>query len=58
MIQLPADVWRANELTFTKGFFSDQRVLKVELDPLEAFADIDPSDNEWIAPEVESQQAE
>jgi len=58
MIQLPADVWRANELTFTKGFFSDQKVLKVELDPLEAFADIDPSDNEWVAPEVEQEQDE
>ena len=58
VIQLPADVWRANELTFTKGFFSDQKVLKVELDPLEAFADIDPTDNEWNAPDVQTEQEE
>jgi len=55
---IPADVWRNNELTFTKGFFSDKKVLKVELDPYQAYADIDPSDNEWIAPEVESEQEE
>ena len=58
MIQLPADVWRSNELTFTKGFFSDKKVMKLELDPLGAFADIDPSDNEWNAPEVETEQEE
>jgi hypothetical protein len=26
--------------------------------PLEVFADIDPTDNEWIAPEVEAEQEE
>jgi hypothetical protein len=55
---LPADVWRANELTFTKGFFSDRKVLKVELDPNAAFADIDMDDNTWTAPDVESRPAE
>lgn len=47
---LPADVWRNNELTFTKGFFSDKKVVKVELDPEEKFADIDREDNVWEAP--------
>ncbi len=58
MMMLPADAWRSNELTFTKGFFSDKKVHKVELDPLEAFADIDPTDNEWIAPDVQPEQEE
>ena len=49
---LPADAWRSNELKFTKGFFSDKNVVKVELDPDEAFADIDREDNVWNAPEV------
>lgn len=55
---LPADVWRGNELTFTKGFFSNKKVLKVELDPNAAFADIDMENNTWTAPEVESEQTE
>ncbi len=50
---LPADVWRSNEVTYTKGFFSDKDVIKVELDPDAAFADIDPEDNTWEAPEVQ-----
>ncbi len=51
-IDLPADIWRGNELTYTKGFFSDKNVVKVELDPEEAYADIDRDDNVWEAPEV------
>jgi hypothetical protein len=49
---LPADVWRENEITFKKGFFSDKKVVRVELDPDEVFADIDREDNLWEAPEV------
>ncbi len=48
-IDLPADVWRYNELTFTKGFFSDKALETVVLDPDEAYADIDRSDNVWQA---------
>jgi aminopeptidase N len=48
-ISLPVDVWRMNELTFTKGFFSSKALMKVVLDPDEAYADIDRSDNEWTA---------
>jgi hypothetical protein len=44
---LPVDVWRNNELTFTKGFFTDQEVVEVVVDPDESFADIDRSNNSW-----------
>ena len=50
---MPADVWRNNEITFTKGFFSDKKVVKVELDPDEAFADIDRENNVWEAASLE-----
>jgi hypothetical protein len=48
-IDLPVDVWRNNEITFTKGFFSGKTIAKVVLDPEEAYADIDRSDNIWTA---------
>ncbi|NQV73279.1 M1 family metallopeptidase [bacterium] len=57
-MSMPADVWRSNELTFTKGFFSHKKVIKVELDPNGVFADIDPEDNIWNAPKVESEKSE
>ena len=57
-MSMPADVWRSNELTFTKGFFSQKKVVKVELDPNGVFADIDPEDNVWNAPKVESEKSE
>jgi hypothetical protein len=50
-IDLPVDVWRNNELVFTKGFFSRKAIARVVLDPDEAFADIDRSDNVWVAAE-------
>lgn len=50
---LPADVWRNNELTFTKGFFTDKKVVKVELDPDEAFADVERENNVWEAARLE-----
>ncbi|NNF58234.1 MAG: M1 family metallopeptidase [Rhodothermaceae bacterium] len=48
---IPVDAWRNNELTFTKGFFTDRAVVRVVLDPEEAFADIDRTDNEWAPPD-------
>jgi hypothetical protein len=48
-IDLQVDVWRNNEITFTKGFFSQKAIARVVLDPDEAFADIDRSDNVWAA---------
>ena len=52
LFELPADAWRANEKTFTKGFFSDRNVVRVELDPKHAFADIDRENNVWSAPAI------
>lgn len=49
---VPVDAWRTNELSFTKGFFSDKTVVRVMLDPDEAMADVDTSNNEWVAPEL------
>jgi hypothetical protein len=54
-IELPVDIWRNNELVFIKGFFADERVIEVILDPDEAFADIDRSDNVWTAPATVSE---
>jgi hypothetical protein len=51
--ELPADVWRSNELTFAKGFFAGKKVVKVELDPDEAFADVDRTNNVWEAASIE-----
>ncbi|MEJ2501977.1 MAG: M1 family metallopeptidase [Gemmatimonadota bacterium] len=50
---LPVDVWRNNELRFTKGFFSDRDLVSVTIDPDEAFADTDRSNNTWTAEVVE-----
>lgn len=49
-IDLPVDVWRSNELTFTVGFFADQGIIQVVLDPEKAYADIDSSNNIWRRP--------
>jgi len=49
-LDLPVDVWRNNELTFTKGFFTDRTVVSVVIDPEESFADIDRSNNVWRRP--------
>ena len=49
-IDLPVEVWRYNELTFKKGLFSDKAVTRVIVDPDEAYADIDRSNNVWELP--------
>jgi hypothetical protein len=49
---LPVDVWRMNELEFTKGFFSDKEIVKVVIDPDESYADIDRANNTWTAGDV------
>ncbi len=48
-IDLPVDVWRANEKEFVFGLFSDDELTKVVVDPDGWFADIDRDDNEWVA---------
>jgi len=49
-LDLPVDVWRENELVFTKGFFTNKTVSRVVLDPDEAFADINRDNNVWEMP--------
>ncbi len=49
---LPVDVWRYNEIEFTKGFFSDKEIVQVVVDPDESFADIDRENNTWTAGDV------
>ncbi len=49
-IELPADIWRNNEITFTYGFFTDKTVVQVVLDPKEVFADVNRENNSWTAP--------
>jgi len=50
---LPVEIWKTNERVFTKGLFSDKRIIKVVLDPDEAFADVDRENNIWEASTVE-----
>jgi hypothetical protein len=52
-MDLPVDVWRNNELTFTLGFFSDKTVVQIVVDPDEAYADIDRTNNVWTRPIME-----
>ncbi|MGD8817192.1 MAG: M1 family aminopeptidase, partial [Acidobacteriota bacterium] len=49
---LPVDVWRYNELTFTKGFFTDKQIITVVVDPDEAYADINRDNNVWTTPVI------
>ena len=46
----PVDIWRNNELTFTAGFFGNKTVVEIVVDPDEAYADIDRSNNVWKRP--------
>ena len=56
-ISLPADIWRDNENTFTKGFFARQAVASVVLDPDEAYADVNRDDNTWLSPSISTEEA-
>jgi hypothetical protein len=49
-VKLPVDVWRQNEKRFVYGFFTDQDVVGVELDPDEAYADVNRANNVWGKP--------
>jgi hypothetical protein len=49
-VKLPADVWRANELKFTYGFFTDKTVAQVVIDPDEAYTDVERANNTWRKP--------
>jgi len=49
-LDYPVDIWRNNERSFTAGFFTDGVVVEVVVDPEEAYADIDRSNNVWTKP--------
>lgn len=49
-VDLPVDVWRYDEREFLYGFFADEPVVRVLLDPDEELADIDTENNLWLAP--------
>ena len=49
-VRLPADIWRANEKLFTYGMFTSKEIAQVVVDPDEAFADINRSNNTWKKP--------
>jgi hypothetical protein len=57
-MKLPIDIWRNNEITFTKGFFTDKKVVEIELDPNEVYADINRDNNTWTAPTVDPSRRE
>ncbi len=52
-VNLPVEIWKNNEVSFTKGIFTDKAVVKVELDPDEVLADIDRENNSWEVPALE-----
>ncbi len=47
-VKVPADAWRFNEKRYVYGFFTNQAVVKIVVDPDEVFADIDRSNNTWV----------
>ncbi|MGB5303080.1 MAG: M1 family metallopeptidase [Gemmatimonadota bacterium] len=49
-VDLPVDVWRYDEKEFLYGFFADEPVVRLLLDPDEELADIDTDNNLWLAP--------
>lgn len=51
---LPAEIWRKNEVTFTKVFAFDKPVVKIVLDPYRETADIDESNNLWPRDNVQT----
>ncbi|MBL8987225.1 MAG: hypothetical protein JNJ80_13205, partial [Gemmatimonadetes bacterium] len=47
-VKIPADAWRLNEKRYIYGFFTNQAVVRIVVDPDEVFADIDRSNNTWV----------
>jgi len=58
LMKLPIDIWRNNEITFSKGFFTDKKVAEIELDPNQVFADVNRDNNKWTAPIVDPSRRE
>jgi hypothetical protein len=55
-MDLPADIWRKNEKSFTKGFFSAKEVAEVVLDPDEVMADVNTANNVWKNPSIQKEE--
>lgn len=55
-MEMPVDIWRYNELSFRRGFFTDKTVVKVELDPDEVLADVNLENNVWEAPALDESE--
>jgi hypothetical protein len=49
---IPADAWRNNELEFTMGFFTDNEVESIQLDPDEVMTDVNTENNRWEADKI------
>ncbi|MBI2407935.1 MAG: M1 family metallopeptidase [Gemmatimonadetes bacterium] len=49
-VKLPADIWRSNEKLFTYGMATSKEIAQVVIDPDEAFADVNRSNNTWKKP--------
>jgi hypothetical protein len=47
--RIPAEIWRKNEDKFTKAFVKDKEVTNIKLDPFQEFADVDNSNDSWVA---------
>ena len=45
--RIPVDIWRTNELAFTKVFIKDKEVSTIQLDPMRETADINEENNNW-----------
>lgn len=45
--RIPAQIWRKNEVSFTKAFVKSKKVKAIKLDPMRETADIDESNNSW-----------
>src|SRR5690606_34826245 len=45
--RIPAQIWRHNEKQVRKLFVKDKEVASIQLDPLQATADIDVTNNTW-----------
>ena len=48
--KLPVEVWRRNEKTTQHGFFSDKEVVGITVDPDQAYADVDRTNNSFKKP--------
>ncbi len=46
-VKLPADIWRQNERQFTYGLASNKDIAQIVVDPDEAYADVNRSNNTW-----------